>query len=143
MSKHILTVVVLVALIGTFLAAPLAPGPTGAVAPRPTQVAAVTPPANAVASTLDARQAPIPLVRNLPPSLTPAVLPGAAQSRSEQRTRDDSDRKSAVRAAIEADGYRTVTVLGRGTDGAWRAKAYRGTTEVRLLVDDAGRVSME
>ena len=143
MSKHILTVVVLVALIGTFLAAPLAPAPTGAVAPRPTQVAAVTPPANAVASTLDARQAPIPLVRNLPPSLTPAVLPDAAQSRSEQRTRDDSDRKSAVRAAIEADGYRTVTVLGRGTDGAWRAKAYRGATEVRLLVDDAGRVSME
>jgi len=144
MSNHILTVVVLVALIGTFLAAPLAPAPTSAVALRPTTtVAAVTPPANAVASTLDARQAPIPLVRNLPPSLTPAVLPDAAQSRSEQRTRDDSDRKSAVRAAIEADGYRTVTVLGRGTDGAWRAKAYRGTTEVRLLVDDAGRVSME
>ena len=144
MSNNLLTVVVLVALIGTFLAAPLPPAPTGAVAPRPaTTATALAPTANAVASTLEARQAPIPLVRNLPTSLTPAVLPEAAQSRSDQRTRDDGDRKSAVRAAIEADGYRTVTVLGRGTDGAWRAKAYRGATEVRLLVDDAGRVSME
>src|SRR5262249_58766059 len=90
MSNHILPAVVLVALIGTFLAAPLAPAPTGAVAPRPTtMVAAVTPPANAVARTLDARQAPIPLVRNLPPSLTPAVLPDAAQSPSHPRPPDD------------------------------------------------------
>jgi hypothetical protein len=143
MSNNLLTVVVLLALIGTFLAAPLPPTPTRALAPRATTTAVVVRSSNAAVSTLQAHQAPIPLVRNLPASLTPAILSEASPSRQEPQTRDDSERKSAARAAIEADGYRGVTVLGRGTDGTWRAKAYRGATEVRLMVDDAGRVSME
>src|SRR5262249_60147982 len=101
MSNHILTVVVLVALIGPFLAAPLAPAPTGAVALRPTTtVAAVTPTANAVASTLDARQAPIPLVRNLPPSLTRAGLPAAWQPRSGHGAPGDRHRQPTGRSAL-------------------------------------------
>jgi hypothetical protein len=34
-------------------------------------------------------------------------------------------------------------VLGKASNGIWRAKAYRGATEVRLTVDGTGRVSME
>jgi len=51
--------------------------------------------------------------------------------------------QTAAKAALELDGYKRVTVLGRGSNGAWRAKGYRGTTEVLLTVDDTGRVSTE
>jgi hypothetical protein len=37
----------------------------------------------------------------------------------------------------------SARVLEKGSGGTWRAKAYRGTTEVRLTVDGTGRVSME
>ena len=53
------------------------------------------------------------------------------------QAQDDLDLKAA-KAAIEADGYKGVSLLGKGTDGAWRAKAYRGTTEVHLMVDGTG-----
>jgi hypothetical protein len=36
-----------------------------------------------------------------------------------------------------------VSIVGKVGNGAWRAKGYRGTTEVLLKVDGAGRVSME
>ena len=34
-------------------------------------------------------------------------------------------------------------MLASGTDGTWRAKAYRGAVEVRLTVDGVGRVSAD
>jgi hypothetical protein len=49
--------------------------------------------------------------------------------------------ESAARAAIEADGYKTVQVLRRGDDGVWYAKAFRGKTEAQLIVDARGGVS--
>jgi hypothetical protein len=49
----------------------------------------------------------------------------------------------AAKAAIEADGYKRASILGKGTNGAWRAKAHRGSTEVRLTVDGTGRVTSE
>ena len=55
---------------------------------------------------------------------------------------DNSDLGTA-KAAIEADGYKRVSVIGRQGNGSWRAKAYRGQTEVLLTVDGAGRVSLE
>ena len=58
------------------------------------------------------------------------------------RPRDDVDSKAA-RLAIEADGYKSVTGLSRGSDGSWRAKAYRGTTAVQLTVNAAGQVSAD
>ena len=42
-----------------------------------------------------------------------------------------------------SSGYERVSVLGKGSDGTWRAKAYKGTSEVRLTVDGRGRVSAE
>jgi len=47
---------------------------------------------------------------------------------------------TAARAAIEASGYSEVSGLTKTADGAWRAKAYFGKSEVRLLVDGKGRV---
>ena len=61
---------------------------------------------------------------------------------AEQQAQDDLD-KEAAKAAIELDGYKRVSILGKASNGAWRARAYRGATEVLLTVDGTGRVSME
>ena len=45
--------------------------------------------------------------------------------------------------AVEMDGYKRASIVGKTSNGAWRAKAYRGTTEVSLIVDGTGRVSLE
>jgi hypothetical protein len=45
-----------------------------------------------------------------------------------------------AKAAIEASGYSEVSGLARAVDGTWRAKAYFGKAEVRLVVDGTGRV---
>jgi hypothetical protein len=60
----------------------------------------------------------------------------------EAKAQDNLDERAA-KAAIEADGYKRVSVLGKSADGTWRAKAYRGATDVRLTVDAAGRVSAD
>jgi hypothetical protein len=61
---------------------------------------------------------------------------------TEQPAQDDLDMRTA-KAAIERDGYKRVTLLGKAGNGSWRAKGYRGSTEVLLTVDGAGRVSMD
>ena len=92
---------------------------------------------------LEARRAPVPLVRHVRPSVAPPpTVPAEPAPDAEAQAQDDLERKGA-RAAVEADGYKRVTVLGKASNGTWRAKAYRGTTEVRLTVDGTGRVSME
>lgn len=89
---------------------------------------------------LEARQAPVPLVRNIqpPPEAPPVTAPVA----DPQQSQDSLDREAA-KAAVEADGYKRVTVLGKTGRDAWRAKGFRGATEVLLTVDGAGRVSMD
>jgi hypothetical protein len=91
---------------------------------------------------LAGHQPPIPLVRNAPALPTTATSPDVPAPGAEMQAPDDLDLKAA-KAAIEADGYKGVSLLGKGTDGAWRAKAYRGTTEVQLMVDGTGKVSAE
>jgi hypothetical protein len=51
--------------------------------------------------------------------------------------------KKAAKVAVEMDGYKRVTIAGRTSSGGWRAKAYRGATEVLLVVDGTGRVSTD
>jgi hypothetical protein len=107
-------------------------------------------PSDAIVSrnVLEARRAPVPLVRTVRPLLAPPTSPDVPMSEAEQKAQDeqkaqeDLDRKAA-KAAVEADGYKRATVVGKGSNGTWRAKAYRGTTEVQLTVDGTGRVSME
>ena len=107
------------------------------------RVAAADPSKTAYASgpVLEARQAAVPLVRNFRPS--PDAPPFAAPAvDTQQQAQADQDRKAA-KAAVEADGYKRVTVLGKASNGAWRAKGYRGSTEVLLTVDGTGRVSVD
>jgi hypothetical protein len=127
----------------------LEPAPRPA-APRPTTIAlpefASEPMVDR--NVLEARRAPVPLVRSVRPSAVApravdALTPSAEQkAQDEQKVQDDLDRRAA-RTAVEADGYKRVTLAGKASNGSWRAKAYRGTTEVWLTVDGAGRVSLE
>ena len=62
---------------------------------------------------------------------------------TQEQTQDDLERKAA-KAAIELDGYKRVSIVGKASNGAaWRAKGYRGTTEVLLTVDGTGSVSSD
>lgn len=56
--------------------------------------------------------------------------------------RGDLDR-AAAKAAVESDGYKRVTILGPGPNGAWRAKGYRGATEIALIVSADGGVTTD
>ena len=96
---------------------------------------------------LDARRAPVPLVRTVRLSaVTPKAVndltPSEQKAEDEQKVQGDLD-KQAARAAVEADGYKRATLVGKASNGSWRAKAYRGTTEVWLTVDGTGRVSLD
>ena len=55
----------------------------------------------------------------------------------------DNSGIGTAKAAIEADGYKRVSVIGKQGNGTWRAKAFRGQTKVQLTVDETGRVSLE
>jgi hypothetical protein len=91
---------------------------------------------------IEARQAPVPLVRSVrasPALPVAAVAPETPVATGEQ---DDLDRRAA-KAAAEHDGYKRVSIIGRASNGAWRAKGFRGTTEILLTVDGTGRVSMD
>jgi hypothetical protein len=87
-------------------------------------------------------------VRTVRPSLAPPTSPDAPipeaeqKAQDEEKAQDDLDRKAA-KEAVEADGYKRATVVGKGSNGTWRAKAYRGTTEVQLTVDGTGRVTLD
>ena len=141
MKRTFLIVVVLVALIATILSVS---APERASRSRPTFQPANSGQSHAsVSNVLQAQQPPIPLVRNLAPALAPAVAPAESTAEADRPPTDDQASRAAAKAAIEADGYKGVTVLGRGGNGTWRAQAYRGSAEVRLIVDDAGTVSTE
>jgi hypothetical protein len=91
---------------------------------------------------LEIRRAPVPLVRNVwvsPAHPASGDVPVAA---TEQQAQDDLD-KSTAKAAVELDGYKRASIVSKASNGAWRAKGYRGTTEALLTVDGTGRVSMD
>ena len=91
----------------------------------------------------ETRQAPVPLLMKARPAIEqPTVDANAVAPEVPAKTTDVSG-ESAAKAAIEADGYKGVKVLRQGVNGIWYAKAMRGTAEVPLTVDAAGRVSLE
>lgn len=90
----------------------------------------------------EARQAPVPLVRSSRTTYEPPKPKEAQAPDPEAQAQDELDRKAA-KAAIEADGYKRVTILSKRGNGSWRAKAYRGNTEVQLTVDSSGGVSAD
>ena len=141
MMNNFLNAIVIVALAGTFFFAP-EPQPSSAVASRPRAPEPAVVSSSVVASSnLQAYQPPIPLVRSVRPPVT-TIAPDLPLSKAEIPSRDDVD-WAAAKAAIEADGYKRVSVLAKGSGGTWRAKAYRGNTQIEVRVDSAGRVSTE
>lgn len=143
MTKYFLTLAILLALGWTFAAAPMpAPVPRPVASRATAPDSAVAAPVIAALSSLEARQPPVPLVRSVRKVPVAAASPEVSMPDAEAQARDDFDERAA-KSAIEADGYKRVSVLGRNVDGTWRAKAYRGTTDVRLTVDGAGRVSAD
>ena len=87
-------------------------------------------------------QASIPVVEPPPRSPAPAVEPTSGSEPAEPTAPEQFD-SAAAKTAVETDGYKRVTVLGKGPNGSWRAKGFRGATEVLLTVDSTGRVSMD
>jgi len=106
-------------------------------------------------ASLEVRQAPVPLQTkphppvNLPAAdITEATAKGevgpsakAEAVASAPAATNDQFSETAVRASIQADGYKGVQVLRKGVNGVWHAKAMRGTTEVLLVVDSSGNVT--
>lgn len=105
----------------------------------PSQVSAL--PARSAPS-LHAARPPVPVVFSPRRSFVPAAEAASTPSSSAADTaRPGNMSEAAAKAAIEADGYKGVRALARGSDGLWRASALRGQTEVQLSVGPTGGVS--
>jgi hypothetical protein len=122
--------------VGTLTRSTEQPPPPMALAPH---VSAL--PARSAAS-WDAARPPVPVLFSHRRPFTPAneaaspLSPSAADSAP-----PGSLSEAAAKAAIEADGYKGVRALARGSDGVWKASAMRGQTEVLLSIGPTGSVS--
>lgn len=140
--------VLLAAVVGAHVVAPLpdgAPFQASAKAATASDTASVVsrPSGDVSASRplVEVRQAPVPLLmRERPPAILSETVEATLTAKSSEGDLED---RSFARSAIEADGYKGVKSLTAGPDGTWRARALRGTTEVMLTVDRAGRVSAD
>ena len=116
----------------------------------PPQVREAAPPAApapiATKASVDTRQAPVPLqAKHRAPVKLPAPDTKPPEDSGEQADANSGDApgESAAKAAIEADGYKGVTVLRKGVNGVWHASALLGRTTVMLTVDASGTVAAD
>jgi hypothetical protein len=111
--------------------------------PRPTAVAKSAP-VDSPKPSVEPLQAPVPLLlkprQAVKPTSDTAGTPTGDSETVASPVAPDTAGETAARAAIEADGYKSVRILSKG-DGVWRAKALRGKTEVLLIVDSQGSVT--
>jgi hypothetical protein len=142
MANNFLALPALVAFGWLFANPPLPESASRPAASRATSEPAIASYAVVNRNVLEPRRAPVPLVRNVRAPPASPTAPDAPAPEVEAQAQDDLDRKAA-KAAVELDGYKRVSVLGKAGNGTWRAKAFRGATEVRLTVDGTGRVSLE
>jgi hypothetical protein len=141
--NYLLSLIVLAALAWAFVNPPVAEPLPRSLASRATTSDPVTAPRSAIDSNLlEVHRPPIPLMRTVRALPRTAATPDVAMADADVQAPDNRDIGTA-KAAIEADGYKRVSVIGKQGNGTWRAKAYRGQTEVQLTVDGAGRVSLE
>jgi hypothetical protein len=145
MLNNLFNAIALIALIGAAFLAPAPPAAsprTMSGAAANSSVARASVPVSTASTELRAQQLPVPVVRSAP--TRPAAAAAHDLSRSEAKALSQSglDREAA-KAAIEADGYKRVRIVDKGANGGWRATAYRGMTEVVVVVDEAGRVLTE
>lgn len=90
----------------------------------------------------DPTRPPVPIHLSQRRPFVPANGPDSPLSASAAATaRPAGQSATAAKAAIEADGYRGVRALARGSDGVWRGSALRGQIEVQLSVSPTGSVS--
>ncbi len=119
--------------------------PMATVGPPPTAAAAPAP--SAKPASLEAARPPVPLrvIHKPPLPENPALSDGKASTDATENPDKANDEKSqqAARAAIEADGYKGVQILGQRGNGVWKASALRGKTRVVVSVDQAGNVFTE
>ncbi|CAN5869473.1 hypothetical protein BH11PSE3_BH11PSE3_08410 [soil metagenome] len=97
-------------------------------------------------ASVEARQAPVPLLVKPRPAVTLAAVDAASEPAAPTPTAtvaDGNANETVAKAAIEADGYKSVRAMRKGENGVWYAKALRGKTEVTLVVDASGSVSSE
>jgi hypothetical protein len=131
--------------------APIAQSPL-----RPVQVASRPPPdpgslAGTAKSTLKSRQPPVPvLIKARAPIELPTVASDGAVPESAAKATEEAGAKAteeagegSAKAAIEADGYKSVRLVRKGANGLWYAEALRGRTKVLLTVDSQGNVAAE
>ena len=141
MANKFLTLIVLAALGWAFVNPRVSQPLPRSVASRSTTSEHSTASRDVADSTvLEAHKLPVPLTRNVRVMSTAPTSPDSLARDAEAQAPDDRDIGTA-KAAIEADGYKRVSVLGKSVNGTWRAKAYRGQTEVELTVDSTGSVS--
>lgn len=93
-------------------------------------------------SDVPAPRPPVPFWRQPPPAASSRAHQEVPENTAEDQSLEALDQEEA-KAAIERDGYKKVMVLGKASNGAWRAKAYRGVAEVFLTVGSDGTVSSE
>ena len=94
------------------------------------------------ATSLDAARPPVPVLFAHRRAFVPANEAASTLAPSDADTAPPGNvTEAAAKAAIEADGYKGVRALARGSDGVWKASALRGQTEVQLSVGLTGRVS--
>jgi hypothetical protein len=144
-----------VAMTAAGVASALTLAPIAQAPPRPSQVASKPPSdpvpvVGAAKSTLEARQAPVPLlVKARTPIELPTVASDSAPPETPAKASEEAGKaieeasEGPAKAAIEADGYRSVKVLRKGANGLWYAEALRGKTKVLLTVDSQGNVAAE
>jgi hypothetical protein len=128
------------------VASAFALGPQEPVARDPAPLSVAPPAASAPVvkkAPFEARRAPVPLLMKPRPTIEPAIFDADAVGPEVPPKFGGGSGESAAKAAIEADGYKGAKVVRQAENGIWYAKAMRGTTEVSLTVDAAGRVSLE
>jgi hypothetical protein len=118
------------------------PMPVVAKQPAVLPVAAAPEPAIKKAS-FEVRHAPVPLLMKPRPTIAQPIFDADAVGLEVPVKTSVGSSEGAAKAAIEADGYKGVKALRQGANGMWYAKAMRGTAEVPLTVDAAGRVALE
>jgi hypothetical protein len=92
---------------------------------------------------LEPRQAPVPLQMKPRPAVNLPTIEAKAEDKPGETPADastDGFNEKAAKAAIEADGYKSVKVLRKGANGVWHASGLRGSTTVMLTVDASGSV---
>jgi len=87
---------------------------------------------------------PLQVTHRRPLPDKPVVSDSKADATAEKTdAAPDEKSQQAAKAAIEADGYKSVQMLGQGSNGVWRASALRGKTRIVVNVDQAGNVFTE